>query len=91
MSETMIVCEHVAFMFYISPDITDVKVQCGIQMKRRVIRKRIVVAQWSYHLSIVITAKEMKNISTRMHTFLMQADNMLLLKLVYVHFQYIQS
>lgn len=59
----MIVCE---LYVYISLDIIDVKVQSDIQMK--VINKRSVIVQWSYHLSSVITAKKIGT-----HPFLMYA------------------
>lgn len=72
MREIMSVC---GFLFYISLDITGVKVQCGIQMKGQVINQTIVVAQWSdHHLSRVIFAKEMQNASIGTHTFLVYAD-----------------
>lgn len=83
-NEIAIVCE---FYVYISLDIIDVKVQSDLQMKGQVINKLIVIVQWSYHLSRVITAKKIGT-----HTFLMYARlNAFLLKLVYVLFQFIQS
>lgn len=56
------------FYVYISLDIIDVKVQSDLQMKGQIINKRIVIVQWSYHLSRVITAKKIGT-----HTFLMYA------------------